>query len=75
MLRGCDYPHSISMNREGATHHADTILLYGDINLRFLSTKVAVKAPEVIIVVFVVLLMKNYFLLHPHFIPAAQSSA
>ncbi len=50
-VRDCDCPHSISMNCEGATRHADTVRLFGDINLGFLSTKVAVKALEVIIAV------------------------
>lgn len=55
--------------------HADKIFLRRDINLRFLFTKVAVLALSIMIVVFLVVLMKNYFLFPPHFMSETQSTA
>lgn len=54
---------------------ADKILLYGDINLRFLSTKVGFLVLAVIIVVFLVVLMKYYVFFHPDIMYLAQSTA
>lgn len=49
--------------------HADKILFYGDISLRFLSTEVVDVAIEVVAVELLVLWVKNGFLFHPHFMP------